>query len=379
MHRRFSLFALILAAALTMLAALGTRSADADSITRLSSFSDPRGDLPARSGTIYRARYGPYTIPAEGQLNNRVFSVPAPCANCRITDMVPNLVYADGSTANFDSGPMLHHFVLSNPGATDLTCGSRGVGGLGERFMASGNERTHVHLPSGYGYPNSQPQWRLIVDLMNHEAQPKTVYVQVVFRTRSSAATPKPVKPAWLDIDNCGDSRYSIPTGYSDRHADWTVNRTGYMVGMAGHTHDLDHEDPSCMMMHCADQGGGAAVSAEVRGGQSSTYFGPVPRSTNHAPAGATLCRSQAYYGTPRMSNYGYEGHLDTMSLCGLFSDVPSTAQPQAYPSRGAYPSQGYPVQRGRTIRLHSEYRNNTGAPLNDVMGIMIGYLYVTG
>src|SRR3954449_3864633 len=95
-----------------------TAPAQASSITSISSFSDPRGDMPTRPGTLKKAMYGPFTIPAAssasspGQLHNVLTTEPAPCTDCRITDMVPNLVYADGTTANMNNGVLLHHVVL---------------------------------------------------------------------------------------------------------------------------------------------------------------------------------------------------------------------------------------------------------------------------
>ena len=64
-------------------------------------------------------------------------------------------------------------------------------------------------------------------------------------------------------------------------------------------------------------------------------------------------------------------GHMDTMSICGIYSDVLPGAQAEAYPPDGAYSFEGYPVKTGQVIRLHSEYQNNSGAPKTDVMGIM--------
>jgi hypothetical protein len=47
----------------------------------------------------------------------------------------------------------------------------------------------------------------------------------------------KPLKPVWLDIDQRGDSEYSIPAGFSDTHWDWAVNVPGKVVAMFGHIH----------------------------------------------------------------------------------------------------------------------------------------------
>jgi hypothetical protein len=380
----------------------------ADSMTPLSSYSDPRGDFPNRppadpvascpgsNNCLMRGLYGPYTIPAAsgstpGQLHNLIDqSAPAPCTNCRITDIVPNLVDPSGNTVNLEQGLMLHHFVFINRERQDITCPSGLEGGLGERFFASGNERTDLHLPLNFGYENNTSStWWMIYHLVNRNTAQKTVYLEVTFRTRPKALT-QPATPAWLDIDNCGDSEYSIPTGYSDYHdpdnlpvggpysSDWTLPWDAHLLGIAGHLHDVDITSANPCTVHCAAEGGGRAVSAELLGGPSTDYFGPSPPN-NDPPTdlgGATLCRSEAYYGTA-FAGTAWSGHLDTMSHCGIFTDVPAGAQPESYPAAGAYAPDGYPVKKNQVIRLHSEYDNGTGAQQNDVMGIMVGWFAI--
>ncbi|MBI2711230.1 MAG: hypothetical protein HYX34_16305, partial [Actinobacteria bacterium] len=98
--------------------------------------------------TTKTIRYGSYTIPAAsggtmGMLKNKLnLWISKPCTNCYITSMTPNLVYADGSKANVANGPVLHHMVLASQFRSDPTCGSNLLGLVGERFFASGNERT---------------------------------------------------------------------------------------------------------------------------------------------------------------------------------------------------------------------------------------------
>ena len=77
----------------------------------------------------------------------------------------------------------------------------------------------------------------MLVDLMNHSTSSKTVFVEVTFTYRPSSESVKRLKPVWLDIDQCGDSEYSIPAGYSDTHRDWRVNLPGKVVAMLGHVH----------------------------------------------------------------------------------------------------------------------------------------------
>jgi hypothetical protein len=256
----------------------------------------------------------------------------------------------------------------------------------------------------------------------------KTVYVEIVFRYKTAGVAATPI---WLDIDGCNDSEYTIPNGYSDTHVDWTSTLSGRFIGAAGHLHDVDitnlqrctnatdddadgrvndgcptigtaesqctdaadddgdgRVNDGCPAVgavegpcpdHCAAKGHGIAVSAEIRGGPSGDYYGPIPPS--RAPptdlTGATLCRSEGRYGSAWAMNGGnqWRGHLDTMSLCGVFNELPAGAQAEAYPPDGKYPIDGYPLNVGDVIRLHSEYQNDTGTPQTDAMGIMMAYL----
>ena len=128
--------------------------------------------------------------------------------------MVPNLVFTSGSTANMQDGLLLHHFVIFNPAQTGIGCP------ISEPFFGAGNERTHLHLPSPYGYHNTSATWNMIVHLVNKNPVPQTVNIEVVYRWRPVAGT-ESARPAWLDIDsicNGGNSEYTIPTGLL-RHA----------------------------------------------------------------------------------------------------------------------------------------------------------------
>ena len=360
-------------AAVFLLFAVQATAASASSVTNIGSFADPRTDLPARPGQLVRALYGPFTVPANGEVHNVPLSVPAPCTNCRITDMVPNLVFdGSGATANLDNGMMLHHFVLFNPAQTGVGCP------ISEPFFGAGNERTHTHLPTPFGYTNTSANWNMITHLVNKSATARTVNVEIIFRWRSTADTAD-TRPLWLDIDSIcsgGNSEYTIPTGYSDTHVNWTMPVDGRLIGMNGHLHDIDIIDPSWCPTHCASRGGAIALSAELVGGSASTYYGPIP--PNNAPpadiTGATLCRSEANHGTSFGAANGSNGHLDTDSNCGIFSDLPAGRQAEAYPTGGEWPSDGIPITAGQVIKLHSEYQNSSGAPKTDVMGIMAAW-----
>jgi hypothetical protein len=277
---------------------------------------------PAQAATYTKViRYGPYTIPAAasttepGMIHNQLkLGVARPCLDCYITSFTPDLVYSDGTRANMDTGPMLHHFVLTSQWRPDATCSNKWLGLAGERFFASGNERTAIAFPAGYGYRvRWYDSWNLLVDLMNHATTSKTVYVQLTVTYRPAWESVKPLKPVWLDIDQCGDSEYSIPAGYSDTHWDWKVNVPGKIVAMLGHVH-----------------GHGIAVEA-----------------TNESKGGASICRSLAT--------------LDPNDVHSVLAMSTCTGDPLAT------------VNTGQIVRLHSEYQSSHAAA--DVMGIMLGYI----
>jgi hypothetical protein len=368
----------------------GSAPALADSVTTLSSFSDPRSAMPQRPGhVIKRVRYGysstqDFVLPGGNYIHNALrHDVPAPCTNCWITDAVPSLVYVNdanhpsGTVANLENDAMLHHFVLINRQRTDPVCPGGLQGQIGERFFAAGNERSQMHLPSPFGYQNSRSTWSLISHVINKGTATKSLNIEIVFQYRTSGAAE--AKPLWWDIDGCIDSEYTVPTGYHDATTDWTSTVGGRLIGMAGHMHDVDVTNSAPCLNHCPEKGHGIAVTAELVGGNSNTYFGPLP-PTNPPPAsitGATLCRSEGYYGTP-WAGTRWRGHLDTVSECALNTDILPTAQAEAWPDGGDLPSTGVPFGVGQTIRLHSEYQNDTGQPVTDAMGIMLAWYVPT-
>lgn len=279
----------------------------------------PASSASSTSVSTRVVRYGPYTIPAAtsagpGAVSNKLqLAVRRPCVDCYITGFAPNLVYGDGTPATMASGAMLHHFVLANQFRRDATCGSSWLGLLGERFFAAGDERTVAALPAGYGYRvRWYDSWNAIVDLMNMSTTQQTVYVEVRYTVRPSWESVRPVRPVWLDVDQCGDSEYSIPAGQSDTHWDWTVNVPGKIVTMLGHVH-----------------GHGVRIEA-----------------TNESLGGASICNSTATLAPD-------QHHVVSMSTC--------ERDPVAV------------IGAGQTVRLHSIY--DSPHPANDVMGIMLAYV----
>lgn len=248
----------------------------------------------AKSSTI---KYGPTLIKAapldatgkHGHThtgNLFQLGVAKPCTDCYITGMSAQLVYPDGSPANYNTRHVLHHVVLFNSGwgHQDATCGFSFLGFLGERFFASGAEGTKQILPPGYGYKvGGWDSFNMIYELASESTTDQNVYIEMKYDwVPASTPNMKLARPVWLDVDQCGDSVYDAPAGVSDTHYSWYVNAPGKILGLGGHLHD---------------------------GGQDIKI---VNDST-----GRELCDSKAGYGesAPYIDHHG-EPHLSSMSTC---------------------------------------------------------------
>jgi hypothetical protein len=273
-------------------------------------------------GEVTAVRWGPFVLPpagAGGDADHASVVIPdgpKPCTGCYLVGIEPDLVYADGRSANLDSGVMLHHAVFFASDRVDATCGgARGFGELGERFFAAGNERTGGVLPAGFGYHVTDAPWNGAFHVMNHSAVPQTVFVEL--RTRWVRDGVQPVRPVWLDMGNCGASEYDVPAGRSSRHWTWTSNLTGRVLSAGGHVHD-----------------------------------GGVRTTLTNATTGQRLCTSWAAYNTKP----AYMGSVDTMSVC-------------AWDSLGT-------IRAGEELDLEALYDTPAGVP--DAMGIMLAYVVET-
>jgi hypothetical protein len=246
-------------------------------------------------------RYGPFNIPAAagtgmshhdmGMTGNQFrFFIQKPCSNCYLTDIQADLVDAGGRSIGTRDGVMLHHMVLTNStfGRTDATCyiGFPFPLGLlfGQRFFASGDERTDVRAPAGYGYRiDAFDSWNMIYDLANMDTTPKDVFIKVHYEY-VPATTPgmTNLEPIWMDLAQCGFSEISRPAGPSQASWSWTVNRPGQIIALGGHIHD-------------------GGINIVVR----------------NDTTGQVICDSRAGYGeTPMYVDHMGMQHISSMSKC---------------------------------------------------------------
>lgn len=325
-------------------------------------------------------RWGPYSVPAMDEQENFLTtdncyslggvllqllggvtcinrSVPLPCTNCYIGAIVPNLVYADGSTANFDTGIMLHHMVLLSRARGDATCPPNLFGGpvqqLGalmggnERIFASGNERTVMDLTAeNYGYRvGSSDKWMLITDFMNMSMMNQTVYLEFTFKWTTSGVTP--VRPLWFDIDNCNDSELPMGPGYSDTHKDWRATFSGTIVAIGGHGHgeaiSTSLQNRSTGQYYCTSVAGYYYQSMERPGPGAGTPGHPADHRVHYD--------DDPIYQDPRTrGGKNVHDNVESQTVC----------KPNLSFSKGQY------------LRIHQQYNQMESDP--DNMGIMIAY-----
>jgi hypothetical protein len=270
-------------------------------------------------------RYGPFVLPPAGKggdvdhANVVMPDVPKPCEDCYIVRAEPDLVFDDGTPANLDQGLMLHHAVLFNTGRSDTTCGKDSFfGRLGERFLASGNERTIKRYPDGYGYHLGRDPVTGVFHIMNHSDATKAVWVTFKVSWRP-ASTPglRAITPVWLDENNCRTSEYAVPAGPSSKHWTWTSTITGRIVSGGGHVHT-----------------------------------GGLRTVLTNQTTGHRVCTSWAGYG----KKPSYMGTIESMSYCD-------------WDTLGV-------VKAGDTLDLETVY--DAAEPVPDAMGIMVVNVFET-
>jgi hypothetical protein len=180
-----------------------------------------------------------------------------PAVDGWITAFRPNLVNPDGTVPK-SSSIMFHHGVWINTSRTDATSGLPY-----ERFIGTGEEKTEVVFPPGFGYFNKASDvWLLNHMIHNLTPAEHTLYITytIDFVPVDSPAAEgmRGVRPIWMDVMNpnpypvfdtykgSGGKDGKIVWPYEakvDPYKDgikrnlWTVDRDGVLVWSVGHVH----------------------------------------------------------------------------------------------------------------------------------------------
>ena len=189
-----------------------------------------------------------------------IFGLQRPSRNGWITRIEPNLVRPDGSIPK-SSEVMFHHGVWLNASRDDATDDAVGAR-FPERFYATGEEKTAMELPPGFGYRYEKTDlWILNHMVHNLVVEPMELYVTytVDFIPDDSplAEGIEPVRPIWMDVENGveypvfdvkrgsggkdGEFTYPAdagnPYGSGPKENEWVVDRDGVLVQTIGHVH----------------------------------------------------------------------------------------------------------------------------------------------
>src|SRR6266508_1334405 len=310
---------------------------------------------------------GGYPVNAGAALEETESFLPPACTNCWITRIEPDLIYqddpnhTDGTSANFNAdstlnGIWLHHFVIvdgCNPAY---------------RVISSGNERSIVQYPSGYGYFQSgscgNPTWYLNYHIHNSGINTRTVAIRlnVTYQTTPLATS----TPIWLDISTAPDSEYVVPagdpgvpyydhkhTGDAGMHADYTMSIQGEIIGMGGHVHDYGY-GVSAFNTGAGDRPDDWICTSVAGYGSGSRYLPTGGPGTPGHPAAANAVTLNHAYHQPDTPDDRY--HIQSMTPCSVTERM-SVICP------------------GDVIRLHSQYKNPDLNPIPDAMAIMVAYV----
>jgi hypothetical protein len=204
-------------------------------------------------------KFGPVDItPGQNNITYSGFRIPKPEEDGYIVGLYPNLVREDGSVPPVDV-IHLHHGVWANLSGPPQ--GDPAGRGLPELFFASGEEKTKVILPAGYGYEyHASDRWVINYMLHNLLSTPDKVWIvydmDFIPASSPAAARIKPARPIWMDVQKGNiypvfdvlkgsgtDGEYTYPDDAGDvygtgpRLNEWVVDRDGVLIATAGHLH----------------------------------------------------------------------------------------------------------------------------------------------
>jgi hypothetical protein len=261
-------------------------------------------------------RYGPFTLGPGGEVQGFPSSgMPRPAGAFGLKGARFNVVDESGTPVS-PHDVHLHHIVMTTSARQDQLCPGRP-----ERFIGAGMERTPINLWGPYTYlVGANDQWGSIYHLMN-ETPPgtpaKTVYIEYTldYQPGANATNSRPVGAYFQDITGCGNSTYDIPGngGPGSVHTR-TASWTAPADGMLVFTGGHLHE-------------GGIDISLK-----------DATSNTNFCTGTAT------YHENPR--------HLATINACTWH----------------------FKVNAGHSLSVTARYDNSE--PIQDVMGIMLTYIW---
>jgi hypothetical protein len=193
------------------------------------------------AGKLVKVRYGPFTLPP-----NSIFSalpeqaggvkIHKPCEQCYLGAFQGGLEYEDGTDANVNTGPYLHHLVLINNNKPDWVCGLRTGSMYRPQYIYnSGNERPPVRLNTQHKFGmrvDSEDTFSAAAELMNMSNETKIVYATTIYEV-IPINTPgyREATHIRMDVWMCGGSDVPAKNGsYTYTSPTWKSPYAGVML-----------------------------------------------------------------------------------------------------------------------------------------------------
>ncbi len=194
-------------------------------------------------------RLGPVTVtPGQNRIAFRPISGNSrPDVNGWITRIKPDLVYEDGSIPD-SSKVMFHHGVWNNAATGDL-------------FYATGEEKTILELPDGYGYRYRTDEGWILNDMI-HNLTPEAMELYFEYTldfvpaSAPEAASIIRARPIWMDVQNGiypvfdvwrdsggADGEITYPQDFPNAYPPGVqknvknINQKGVLLATTGHVH----------------------------------------------------------------------------------------------------------------------------------------------
>jgi hypothetical protein len=216
----------------------------ADGVERITYTVGPLTVTPGQNRIAYRPIAGSERPPVDGW----------------IVRMRPDLVWANGPRKGKPPETdhvMFHHGVWLNMSRPDPTSGIPY-----QRFFATGEEKTIMEFPKGFGYRyKASDGW--LLNHMIHNLTPQPMKLDITYTidfipdSSPAAQGMTPVRPIWMDVQNGSfypvfdslrgsggkDGVFTYPTEAKNPYPPgvhknlWTVDQDGVLVSTAGHVH----------------------------------------------------------------------------------------------------------------------------------------------
>ena len=231
----------------------------------------------------------------------------------------PKIMDATGATV---PGTLLHHTAFWNVNRSDFLCKNKE-----EHIYGAGSEMNVWPAIPGFGY-RVQKGDQIRIETMVYNPTDKdysNVWLEVAIQYLSvpaageKAAAIKNTYPAWIDVQECGNSGYTLTAGKSTQTGVITVQYSGALLGVGGHLHDY-------------------AKGIVLRDAASRKEIANLDAKTDE------------------------QGHLLSTPVLTF------------------YQTGGYAIKSGDKLEVTASYDNPTGQEIPDgAMGIMVGYFLLEG